>query len=136
MTSFVLTGGHVVDPKNNIDKKCDILVKNGVIIKISENIAVEIGVEEINVSGKYIFPGLIDLQVHLREPGREDKETIESGLKSALCGGITSVVSMPNTTPVTDSQAAVEFQISRAEKLNLGNLYPAGAITKGQKGKE
>ncbi len=136
MTSFVLTGGHVVDPKNGIDKKCDVVVENGVIVDIAENISEYSEFKRIDVSGKHIFPGLIDLQVHLREPGREDKETIQTGLQSALCGGITSVVSMPNTHPVTDSQSVVEFQLSRAKQLNLANLYPAGAITKGQKGKE
>lgn len=137
MNTFLLQNGHVIDPKNNIDEKIDIYVKNGKIEKVEKNIKLSSADEKIiDCSGKYIFPGFIDLQVHLREPGREDKETIETGLKSALCGGITSVVSMPNTTPITDSQATVEFQLKRANELNLANLFPSGSISKGQKGKE
>lgn len=134
----LLKNGFVIDPSQNINGKFDILVSDGVIIDIASDLSeyLEEGGECIDCTGNYIFPGLVDLQVHLREPGREDKETIETGLKSALAGGITSVVSMPNTIPTTDSQSTVEFQIKRAQELDLGNLFPAGAITKGQKGKE
>ena len=133
--AILLQGGHVVDPANNIDEICDIVIENGKITAIEKNISPE-NKEVKDISGKYVFPGLIDLQVHLREPGREDKETIESGLTSAIYGGITSVVSMPNTTPVTDSQSMVEFQIQRAKQVGMANLFPSGAISKGQKGKE
>jgi len=137
---IILKGGHVIDPANNIDEILDISIVDGKIEKVAKNISVpdvegEL-VEIKEISGKHVFPGLIDLQVHLREPGREDKETIESGLTSAIYGGITSVVSMPNTTPVTDSQSMVEFQIQRAKKVGMANLFPSGAISKGQKGRE
>lgn len=135
MNTLLLKNGHVVDPKNGVDTITDIFIENGIITKIGKNLSPQ-DTETIDCTGKHIFPGLIDLQVHLREPGREDKETIETGLRSALAGGITSVVSMPNTTPVTDSQSTVEFQIKRAKELDLANLFPSGAITKGQKGKE
>lgn len=135
MNSILLKNGHVVSPADGFDAIMDIRIEDGKITEIYAGLP-ENTSEIIDCAGKYVFPGLIDLQVHLREPGREDKETLETGMKSALCGGITSVVSMPNTTPTTDSQSTVEFQISRAKALNLANLYPAGAITKGQKGKE
>ncbi|MEI7511618.1 MAG: dihydroorotase [Candidatus Peregrinibacteria bacterium] len=134
MHTILLSGGRIIDPANSIDEIGDILIADGYIAEVGGKITPPQDAQIIDATGKMITPGLIDLQVHLREPGREDKETIETGLKSALCGGITSVVSMPNTTPITDSQTAVEFQIKRAKDLNLANLYPAGAITKGQKG--
>jgi dihydroorotase len=135
MNSYLLKDGHVVDPANNIDKVFDIRIENG---KIKELGTLEKNNNEkiIDCKNLHIFPGFVDLQVHLREPGREDKETIESGLTSALHGGITSVLSMPNTNPTTDSASMVEYQINRAKSLNLANLYVAGSITKGQKGKK
>jgi dihydroorotase len=132
--SILITNGHLIDPKNGIDEIYDVRIENGVIESVGKNLAA--ADETIDASGKVVCPGLIDLQVHLREPGREDKETIETGLQSALAGGITSVVSMPNLNPVADNQAVIEFQIHKAQKLNLANLYPTGAITKGQKGLE
>ncbi len=138
MQNIILKGGHIIDPANNIDKIIDIYIVEGKIetIGVSGKDFSEEGAEIKNISGKHVFPGFIDLQVHLREPGREDKETIETGLTSAIYGGITSVVSMPNTIPVTDSQSMVEFQIGRAKKIGMANLFPAGAISKGQKGHE
>jgi dihydroorotase len=81
-----------------------------------------------------VTPGLIDMQVHFREPGREDKETIETGSMAALAGGVTSVVCMPNTTPVADNQSVIEFIVKRARELDLVNIYPTGSITKGLDG--
>lgn len=130
-----IQNGHVIDPANKRDSVMDILVANGKIAQVGKKIDQKTD-EVIDASGLTVTPGLVDMHVHLREPGREDKETIETGLKAALAGGITSVVTMPNTTPVTDSQSMVEFQIKRAKQLNLANLYPAGAITKGSNGKE
>lgn len=131
----LIINGHVIDPANNIDSVMDILIKDGKIGSVGRNIKIKTE-NIIDADGMIVTPGLIDIHVHLREPGREDKETIETGLRSALAGGVTSVVSMPNTTPVTDSQSMVEFQIKRAKELNLANLYPAGAITKESQGKE
>ena len=91
--------------------------------------------EVIDAKGLLVTPGLIDLQVHFREPGREDKETLETGSRKAIAGGITSVVTMPNLTPVADNQTVIEFIVSRAKALNLINIFPTGAITKGQEGK-
>ncbi len=134
MNSILLSGGRIIDPAHGIDEIGDVLIQDGIIAQRGGEISPPKNAKIYNLAGKVITPGLIDIQVHLREPGREDKETLETGLKSALCGGITSVVSMPNTTPITDSQSPVEFQIKRAKELNLANLFPSGAITKGQKG--
>ena len=133
MTTILIANGHVIDPANGIDRKMDIRVANGVIAEIGEKLAVAAD-QIIDANGQIVTPGLIDLQVHLREPGREDRETIETGSMAALAGGITSVVAMPNTTPVADNQAVIEFMIKRAREVDLINLYPSGAISKGQKG--
>ncbi len=132
--SICIQNGRVIDPQNNIDKICDILIENGKISKIGKSLKQK-AKQNIDAKGLLVTPGLIDLQVHLREPGREDQETIETGSKAALAGGITSVVSMPNLTPVADNQTVVEFVVNRNHKLNLINIYPAGSITKGQLGK-
>src|SRR3989344_1466864 len=133
MTSILIKNGRVIDPKNKIDKVLDILVADGVIKKIAKKIT-EASSETIDATGLLVTPGLVDLQVHLREPGREDKETIETGSRAALSGGITSVVAMPNLTPVADNQSVIEFIVKRARELNFINIFPAGAITKNQGG--
>jgi dihydroorotase len=134
MTSTAIINGHVVDPANKIDTVCDVLVENGKIKKVGN--VKDTADTTIDAKGKIVTPGLIDIQVHLREPGREDKETIKTGLRAAVRAGFTSVVSMPNTCPVTDSKAVVEFQYKKGVEADLANLYVAGAITKGQKGEE
>lgn len=134
MTTLLIKGGHVVDPANNIDEPYDILVKDGKIEKLAKNISQKAD-EEIDAKGLHVTPGLIDLQVHFREPGREDRETIETGSKAALAGGITSVVTMPNLSPAADDQTVIEFIVNRAKQLDLISVFPAGAITKGQEGK-
>lgn len=133
MTMLLIKNGHVIDPANGIDAQLDVLVENGKIAKVDKNITAAAD-ETIDASGLVVTPGLIDLQVHLREPGREDKETIETGSRAALAGGVTSVVAMPNSTPAADNQTVIEFVIKRARELDLINVYPAGAITKGQDG--
>lgn len=133
MTTLLIKNGYVIDPKNKIDGKVDILVKNGKIAKISKNIKEKAG-KTIDAKGLTITPGLIDMQVHMREPGREDRETIETASKAAIAGGITSVVAMPNLNPVADNQTVVEFIIKRSKELDLINVYPTGSITKSQGG--
>lgn len=128
MNHYLIKGGRVIDPAKNVDKKADVLIKDGKINKIGTNLAEE-NAEIINAKGLVVCPGLIDLHVHFREPGREDKETIETGLKAALVGGVTSVLTMPNTNPVADNQTVIEYQLSKAKKLNLANLYATGTIT-------
>lgn len=133
MTTLLIQNGHVIDPANKIDEPCDIFVRNGRIEKIAKTISDKAD-EVIDAKGLIVTPGLIDLQVHLREPGREDRETIETGSRAALAGGVTSVVAMPNTSPVADNQSVIEFIINRARALDLINVYPAGAITRDQSG--
>ena len=90
--------------------------------------------EVIDAKGKKVFPGLIDIHVHLRQPGREDKETIETGSRAAAKGGFTTIMCMPNTSPVIDNPHIVEFIIREAKRVGLVNVFPVGAITKAQKG--
>src|SRR5204862_4381241 len=90
----------------------------------------------LDAAGKIVCPGLIDMHVHLREPGREEDETIETGTAAALAGGITSVACMPNTEPALDNQAAAEFVYLQAERAGNANVFPIGAITKGRQGAE
>ena len=132
-TSLLIKNGHVVDPANDIDEPRDILVVDGKIAKVEADID-ESADRVIDAAGLKVTPGLIDLQVHLREPGREDKETLETGSKAALAGGVTSVVAMPNSTPAADNQTVIEFVVKRTKELDLINIYPAGTITKGQSG--
>lgn len=129
----LIKNGHVIDPANNIDKVMDVLIQDGKIEAVKTNIEVDAD-EILDATGLIVTPGLIDMQVHFREPGREDRETLESGSRAALAGGITSVVAMPNSTPAADNQTVIEFVVKRARELDLINIYPAGAITKGQEG--
>lgn len=118
----------------------DILIEKGVITKMGANISAD-GVDlrsakSIDAKGKLVLPGFIDLHVHLREPGREDKETIESGSRAAAKGGITTLMCMPNTTPVIDNAMIVEGIIKEAKRVGLVNVIPVGCISRGQKGEE
>ena len=129
MAATLLTGGRIIDPATGTDIVGDLLLENGVVSKIGKKLKVP-KAKTIEVKGHVVCPGLFDMHVHLREPGREDKETLETGLSAALAGGVTSVLSMPNTAPLADNQTVVEFQLSRARKLDLARLYVSGRITK------
>ena len=113
------------------DKPQDILCENGKIAKIAPGLPAG-NHEIIDAAGKKVLPGLIDMHTHLRQPGREDKETIETGSRAAVKGGFTSIMCMPNTNPVIDNAMVVEFIIREANRVGLCNVYPIGAITKGQ----
>ena len=130
---MIIRNGNVV-LKNSVEKK-DILIQDGKIVKIDSNIPAD-GSAEIDASGKHVFPGLIDMHVHLREPGFEKKEDIESGSKAAVKGGFTQVCCMPNTNPVTDNKVVVTYIKARAKEVDLCKIHPVGAITKGLKGEE
>lgn len=134
MSTLLIQNGHVVDPQNKRDGIADILVQDGKISAVEKNIETKAD-QTIDASGLTVTPGLIDLQVHFREPGREDRETIETGSQAALAGGITSVVTMPNVNPIADNQTVIEFILKRAREVGLINIYPTGAITKGEGGK-
>jgi len=135
MTSLLIKNGRVVDPANKIDKELDIFVENGKIKKIEKDIK-EKADETIDAKGLVVTPGLIDMHVHLREPGREDKETLKTASRAAAKGGFTTIAGMPNTTPDADNQTVIEFVLSRAKKDAVVNILPIGTITKGRDGKQ
>ncbi len=132
---ILIKGGHIYDPANKREGVFDILIGDGTIVKVAKVIKQTVD-RTIDAAGLIVLPGLIDMHAHLREPGREDAETIESGLAAAAAGGFTGVCSMPNTTPVCDNQGVVEFILDKAKKANSVKVYPIGAITKDRKGKE
>ena len=133
---ILIKGGRVVDPKNDFDKVADVLVDNGIISEIGENINADGDVTVIDAEGKIVSPGLVDMHSHLRDPGQEYKEDIESGTRSAAMGGITSIACMPNTKPVTDSEPIVTYIKTKAKEVGHVNVYPIGSISKGLEGKE
>ena len=130
---MIIRNGNVV-LKNSVEKK-DILIENGKIVQLADNIPAN-GSVEIDASGKHVFPGLIDMHVHLRDPGYEYKEDIESGSKAAIKGGFTQICCMPNTDPIMDNKVVVSYVKQRAKEVNLCKVHPIGAITKGSKGEQ
>ena len=130
---MIIRNGNVV-LENEVVKK-DILVKDGKIVEIADVIPAD-GSQEIDASGKHVFPGLIDMHVHLREPGYEYKEDIESGSKAAVKGGFTQICCMPNTNPIMDNKVVVSYVKHRAQEVGLCKVHPIGAITKGEKGEQ
>ncbi|KAA3610980.1 MAG: dihydroorotase [Calditrichaeota bacterium] len=129
-----IEGGRLVDPENKLDFQANILIRNGKISAIGSEIKAE-GCEILDASGCVVFPGMFDMHAHLREPGREDQETIQSGCAAAIAGGFTGLCTMPDTNPVTDSRSLVDFIKSEAEKTMV-DVSPVAAITKGRKGEE
>jgi len=132
---LLIKGGTVVNPKTGINEKLDILVKDNIIIKIEENID-EGKRKVIDASGMIVAPGFIDIHVHLREPGFEHKETIETGTEAAVAGGFTTVACMPNTNPTIHSKEIVELIQDKASKKGKANVLVIGSITKDLSGEE
>ena len=130
MTRLLIRGGRLIDPKNKVDQELDLLVEKGKVAEIGKDLTPDEDTEVLNARGKVVTPGLIDMHVHLREPGREDTETVESGCLAAVAGGFTAVAAMPNTDPVTDNQAAVGYLIREAIRAGYARVYPVGAITR------
>ena len=131
----LIKGGHVIDAKTKINECLDILIENGKIVEIGKDLDFVNG-DIIYAEGKYVLPGLVDAHCHLRDPGQEYKEDIETGTRSAAKGGFTSIACMPNTNPVIDNQAIVKYIINKAKQDGVVNVYPIGAISKGLKGEE
>ncbi len=132
---LLLKNGRLVDPAQKIDETMDILIENGKIAECKKKIQAKEW-KKIDLAELVVTPGLIDMHVHLREPGREDEETIETGTKAAAAGGFTGVACMPNTDPVNDDQAVTEYILSLARKAAVVPVYPIGCVTKGRKGEE
>ena len=140
---MLIKGGRIVDP-GKMDGIADILVEDGRICKIipkgSENHSDQASnlqhtaTQLIDASGKIVTPGLIDMHVHLREPGQEQKETIKSGCRAAVAGGFTAVCCMPNTNPVNDSSRVTKLILEKASQANLARVYPVAAISRGLAG--
>ena len=129
--ALLLTGARVVDPASGRDGLGDVLVADG-LIRSSEDAPK--GVTRIDCSGLVVAPGLVDPHTHLREPGREDKETVETGCRAAALGGFTAVSPMPNTDPVADSAAVIHEVLDLGARAGLCDVFPVGAITRGQDG--
>jgi len=138
MSSLLLTGGRIIDPANAIDLTGDLLLREGRIAAVGADAAKQAApdTQRVDVSGKVVCPGLIDLHVHLREPGQSAKETIATGTQAAARGGFTTVVCMPNTSPAIDSAATVALIREKAAREAAVNVFVAGAITKGIAGEE
>jgi dihydroorotase len=133
---MVIKGGRVIDPANGIDEIMNVAIADGRIAAVSRETPIEFsGAKEIDGKGKWVVPGLMDMHVHLREPGREDKETIETGTRAAAAGGFTAVACMPNTNPVLDEESKIRYVIQRGEGC-ASRVFPIGAITKGSEGDE
>ncbi len=134
MSSLLIQNGRVVDPSQNLDTVCDILIENGVISKIGNKISDKAD-KIFDAKNKVVAPGFIDIHVHFREPGFEGKETILTGMRSAAKGGFTGVCCMPNTNPALDEPGTIGFVLSKAKEGNLIRVYPIGAATKNREGK-
>ncbi|MGH2812119.1 MAG: dihydroorotase [Actinomycetota bacterium] len=133
MSEILIRGGRIIDPASDMDETGDLLVSGGVVAEAGGRIT-RVEAEVIDADGAVVAPGLVDLHVHLREPGREDEETIGSGSAAAAKGGFTAVVAMPNTDPVCDNAAVAEKVHGRGQIVGLVHVHPAGAITKGLEG--
>ena len=141
--NLLIKGGRVIDPSQGLDAKMDILVENGKISKIGKVLPdggaktsrKAPALQVLDAHNLVVLPGLVDMHTHLREPGYEYKETIETGSEAALAGGFTSIACMPNTDPINDNRSVTEFIIRQAVKCGLVNVYPVAAISKGSEGK-
>lgn len=130
----LLKGGHVVDPVNGIDGVCDVLIDGDRIAAVGRDLPVD-GATVVEIPrGLVVCPGLIDMHVHLREPGQEHKETVASGALSAVTGGFTAVACMPNTSPVNDNANVTALILAKAKAAGLARVYPIGAVSKSSKG--
>ena len=130
----LLKGGRVIDPANGIDGVHDVLIDDGRIARVGRDLPAEAAAVVEIPAGLVVCPGLIDMHVHLREPGQEHKETVASGVASAVAGGFTAVACMPNTSPVNDNANVTSLILAKAAEANLAHVYPIGAVSKGSKG--
>ncbi|HZM28757.1 MAG TPA: dihydroorotase [Gemmatimonadales bacterium] len=136
MSGILIRGGRVIDPARRLDEIADVLLLEGRVEAIGRNMGMPTGVMVVDATGQVVAPGLIDLHVHLREPGQEDLETVATGALAAAAGGFSAVCAMPNTDPVCDNQGVVGFMKAQAQRAGKARVYPIGAISLGQKGQQ
>jgi dihydroorotase len=135
VSRLLLRGGRLVDPASRTDTRADVLVDDGRVAEVGPGLD-GTGADVVDCDGLVVCPGLVDLHVHLREPGREDAETIETGSRAAALGGYTAVCPMPNTDPVADNAGVVEMVAARGREVGLVDVFPVGAVTLGRRGSE
>lgn len=135
MSLLIIKNGTIIDPSQMLEANRDLLIRDGRVAEIAESISAD-DAEVFDATGLIVAPGFIDLHVHLREPGFEYKETIESGARAAVAGGFTSVCCMPNTKPINDNSSVTSFIVEQARRAALANVFPIGAITQGSKGEQ
>lgn len=135
--NWLIKGARIVDPSQDIDDRKDILIEDGKIVKLGRNLSPsrKKGLESMDIAGLVVSPGLVDMHTHLREPGFEYKETIQTGSEAACAGGFTSIACMANTNPVNDTRSVTEYILRKAAETNLVNIYPIAAITMQLQGK-
>src|SRR5450759_2687659 len=137
MSKRLLRGARVVDPANGRDGAFDVLIEGDRIARVGRDLPIDKETTVVDVpSGLVVCPGLIDMHVHLREPGQEHKETVATGTAAAVAGGFTSVACMPNTSPVNDNAGVTEYILKKAAAANLARVYPIGAVSKGSDGEQ
>jgi len=134
--SLLVRQGRVIDPANSVDAVQDLLIADGKIERLGKNLTAPAGTEVVDARGKVVCPGFIDIHVHLREPGYEYKETVQTGTRAAAAGGFTAVACMANTNPVNDNGAVTDYILARARVEGAVRVYPIGAVTKNLKGEE
>src|SRR5437763_16373686 len=133
-STLLLKNGRLIDPSHRLDGAFDVLIEQGKIARIAPGLKVS-GASVMDVAGLIVAPGFIDMHVHLREPGNEEAETIESGARAAAAGGFTAVACMPNTEPINDSVSTTRFILNKAKKAVIG-VFPIAAITQNEAGEE
>ena len=136
MKRLLIRNGRVIDPSQGLDQGMDVLLENGSVAALGERLDVPSETRVLDAAGLVVAPGFIDLHTHLREPGFEHKETIESGCRAAVAGGFTSLCCMPDTNPVNDDPSVTSFILKRAEQIGLARVYPIGAVSVGLEGEE
>ena len=134
--SLLLRGGRVIDPANGVDAVQDVLLAEGRVARVGPGLEAPAGAEVLDVTGKVVCPGFVDMHVHLREPGFEYKETVATGTRAAAAGGFTAVACMANTHPVNDNGAVTDYILAKAKVEGVVRVYPIGAVTRGLRGEE
>ncbi len=136
MKTLLIHGGHVIDPAQDIDRPADLLISDDQIVGVVEPGSVEQADERLDATGLLVMPGLIDTQVHIREPGHEKSETIHTAARAAIAGGFTTILATPDTEPPIDNEAAAEYVFLQAQRANFANVFPMGCLTKNRAGEE